>query len=304
MPTIRKAVIPAAGLGTRLFPLTRALPKEMLPVGGQPVIEHTIRELVASGIEEITVVISGNKGLIQEHFAPDDQLVEQLRSVGKSDLADAVSDLSELGARLNFVYQRGPYGNGTPILTAASWSAGSTEPFLALWADDVFVSERPRAQQLIEAHEATGAPVIALMPMRREESIRYGVPIVESALGDGRLRIRGLVEKPKPEDAPSLYAAIGGYIITPEIVDELAERTRRWQELRDGEIYLTDALHAHAVKHTLVGQLLEGTWYDTGNHLSYLKAQFAAALADPAYGPELRRLVHDLDPAGQDESNT
>ncbi|MFG2333416.1 UTP--glucose-1-phosphate uridylyltransferase [Streptomyces sp. NPDC048604] len=294
MPSIRKAVIPAAGLGTRLFPLTRATPKEMLPVGGQPVIEHTIRELVASGIDEITVVISGNKALIQEHFAPDDQLADQLLLSGKPELAAAVNELSDLGAHLNFVYQRGPYGNGTPILTAASRFLND-EPFLALWADDVFVSDRPRARQLIEAYEATGSPIIALMPMRREESVRYGVPIVEKDLGEGRLRISGLVEKPKPEDAPSLYAAIGGYVITPEIIAELAARTRRWQELRDGEIYLTHALHAYAVQHTLVGQLLEGTWYDTGNHLSYLKAQFAAALADPVHGPELRQFIHQLD---------
>ncbi|MEV0387977.1 sugar phosphate nucleotidyltransferase [Nonomuraea sp. NPDC050643] len=294
---IRKAVIPVAGLGSRMLPLTRALPKEMLPIGDRPVIEHTVRELVESGIEEITIVTSSRKHLIQQHFAPDDDLERQLRASGKPELADAVHELAAL-AHITYVFQNGPYGNGTPVLNAAR--VIGDEPFMVLWADDVFVAEVPRAGQLKAAYEDMRAPVLALMPMELQDAPRYGVPIVTRDLGQGRLRISGLVEKPSPEQAPSRFAAIGGYVITPGVVAELEARTRRWRQRPDGEIYLTEALHAYALGHEVYGQVIDGTWWDTGSPLSYLKAQFAAALAHPVYGPELRKLAHDSggSPAG------
>ncbi len=290
-PTIRRAVIPAAGLGSRLLPLTKATPKEMLPVGDKPVIEHTVRELVASGITDITIVVSGGKSLIQDHFRPNPALVEQLRAAGKTAYADAVEEVAELAERGHITYldQHGPYGNGTPVLNAAR-NAGD-EPMLVLWPDDVFVAEVPRAQQLIRAYEATNCPVLALMPMDPVDSGRYGVPVVREDLGDGLLRITGLVEKPKPADAPSAHAAIGGYVITPGIVEELGEQTRRWYEHRQGEIYLTDAINAYAAGRAVYGQVISGRWYDTGNPADYLVAQMAFALAHPEYGPLLRRLA-------------
>jgi UTP--glucose-1-phosphate uridylyltransferase len=287
---VRKAVIPVAGLGTRLLPLTKALPKEMLPIGDKPVIEHTIRELVDSGIDEITIVTSARKDLVQRHFAPDADLERQLREAGKDDLAAAVAELSSL-AHITYLYQTGPYGNGTPVLNAAR--VIGDEPFMVLWADDVFVAEVPRAKQLKAAYDATHAPVLALMPMAVEDASRYGVPIVKEDLGGGRLLISGLVEKPSPEQAPSRYAAIGGYVVTPGVVEELHEQTRRWHENPQGEIYLTDALHRHAADHPVYGQVIDGTWWDTGSPLNYLKAQFAAALAHPRFGPELRKLAQE-----------
>ncbi|MGW6498196.1 UTP--glucose-1-phosphate uridylyltransferase [Nonomuraea angiospora] len=287
---VHKAVIPVAGLGSRLLPLTRALPKEMLPIGDKPVIEHTIRELVDSGIDEITIVTSSRKDLIQRHFAPDADLELQLRASGKDDLADAVAELSSL-AHITYLFQNGPYGNGTPVLNAAR--VIGDEPFMVLWADDVFVAEVPRAKQLKAAYDATQAPVLALMPMAVEDASRYGVPIVKEDLGGGRLLISGLVEKPSPEQAPSRYAAIGGYVVTPGVVEELHEQTRRWHENPQGEIYLTDALHRHAADHPVYGQVIDGTWWDTGSPLNYLKAQFAAALAHPRFGPELRKLAQE-----------
>ncbi|MER6524006.1 UTP--glucose-1-phosphate uridylyltransferase [Streptomyces sp. NPDC001508] len=299
-PTIRRAVIPAAGLGSRLLPLTKAIPKEMLPVGDKPVIEHTVRELVDSGITDITIVVSGGKSLIQDHFRPNPGLVDQLRADGKTAYADAVEEVAELArsGHITYLDQHGPYGNGTPVLNAAR--SFSDEPVLVLWPDDVFVAEVPRAQQLIRAYEQTGCPVLALLPMDRGESQRYGVPIVKEDLGGGQLRITGLVEKPEPADAPSEYAAIGGYVITPGIVDELREQTRRWYEARDrgrpvGEVYLTDAINAYAASRAVYGQVIRGTWYDTGNPADYLVAQMAHALAHPEYGPVLRDLVHRLD---------
>ncbi|MFE0730185.1 UTP--glucose-1-phosphate uridylyltransferase [Streptomyces antibioticus] len=299
-PTIRRAVIPAAGLGSRLLPLTKAIPKEMLPVGDKPVVEHTVRELVDSGITDITIVVSGGKSLIQEHFRPNPALVAQLRADGKEAYADAVEEVSDLARRghISYLDQQGPYGNGTPVLNAAR-SFGD-EPVLVLWPDDVFVAEVPRAQQLIRAYEQTACPVLALLPMDPADSQRYGVPIVRENLGDGQLRITGLVEKPRPEDAPSSYAAIGGYVITPGIVDELREQTRLWHEAvkkgrTPGEVYLTDAINAYAAGRAVYGQVIQGTWYDTGNPADYLVAQMAHALAHPEYGPVLRDLVRRLD---------
>jgi len=294
--TISKAVIPAAGIGSRLLPLTKAIPKEMLPVGDKPVIEHTVRELISSGITDITIVVSGGKSLIQEHFRPNPALVDQLRAAGKDAYADAVEDVGELSRRGHITYldQHGPYGNGTPVLNAAR-SFGD-EPVLVLWPDDVFVAEVPRAQQLIRAYEQTSCPVIALMPMEPEDSYRYGVPAVKEDLGDGLLRISGVVEKPQPEEAPSDYAAIGGYVVTPGVVDELREQTKRWYEQgRTGEIYLTDAINAHAKDRAVYGQVIQGHWCDTGNPADYLVAQFAFALAHPEYGPVLRKLAYDIE---------
>ncbi|RDI65340.1 UTP--glucose-1-phosphate uridylyltransferase [Nocardia pseudobrasiliensis] len=295
--TIRKAVIPAAGIGSRLLPLTKAIPKEMLPVGDKPVIEHTVRELVASGITDITIVVSAGKSLIQDHFRPNPALVAQLRSDGKTAYADAVEEVGELGrlGHITYLDQHGPYGNGTPVLNAAR-NLGD-EPMLVLWPDDVFVAEIPRAQQLIDAYNKTKAPVLALMPMDPADSKRYGVPVVRETLEDGLLRIGGLREKPKPEDAPSAYAAIGGYVVTPGIVEELRKQVADWYTHRTGEVYLTDAINIFADSNAVYGQVIRGRWYDTGNPADYLTAQFASALAHPEYGPLLRQMV-----AGQQSS--
>lgn len=285
---IRKAVIPVAGLGTRLLPLTKALPKEMLPILDKPVLQHTIEELVASGIDDITIVTSSRKQLIQQHFAPDDDLDLRLRADGKAEAADALREVSTL-ARITYLYQDGPYGNGTAVLNAAR--VVGDEPFMVLWSDDVFTSEVPRAQQLVSAYERTRAPVLSLIPMEPAESFRYGVPIVREELGGGLVRIDGLVEKPKPEDAPSAYASVGGYVVTPGIVRELDSITAAHRAEPGTEVYLSEAIHRHAVANPVFGQVVDGTWWDTGNALGYLRAQFAAALAHPEYGPELRRLA-------------
>ncbi|MGW2663415.1 UTP--glucose-1-phosphate uridylyltransferase [Nocardia tengchongensis] len=289
--TIRKAVIPAAGIGSRLLPLTKAIPKEMLPVGDKPVIEHTVRELVASGITDITIVVSGGKSLIQDHFRPNPALVAQLRADGKTAYADAVEEVGELSraGHITYLDQHGPYGNGTPVLNAARHLGD--EPMLVLWPDDVFVAEVPRAQQLVDAYAKTGAPVLALMPMDPAESSRYGVPVVEETQGDGLMRISGLKEKPKQADAPSAFAAIGGYVVTPGIIAELRRQVDLWYTHRTGEVYLTDAINIFAAENPVYGQVIRGRWYDTGNPADYLTAQFASALAHPEYGPLLRQLV-------------
>jgi UTP--glucose-1-phosphate uridylyltransferase len=151
----------------------------------------------------------------------------------------------------------------------------------------------PRAQQLIDAYNKTDAPVLALMPMDPGDSKRYGVPVVQQAVDEGLMRISGLVEKPKPEDAPSSYAAIGGYVVTPGIIEELRKQVAQWYSHRTGEVYLTDAINVFAAANPVYGQVIRGRWYDTGNPGDYLIAQFASALAHPEYGPLLRALVGD-----------
>lgn len=300
---IRRAVIPAAGIGSRLLPLTKAIPKEMLPVGDRPVIEHTVRELVASGITDITIVVSGGKDLIQQHFRPNPALIDQLHAENKHAYAKAVADVVELAraGHITYLDQQGPYGNGTPVLNASRGSGD--EPMLVLWPDDVFVAKVPRAQQLIAAYEKTGCPVLALMPMDRANSRRYGVPEVNEDLGDGLLRISSLVEKPEPGSAPSDFAAIGGYVVTAAIIEELEAITQRWEQHQTGEIYLTDAINTYAAKRAVYGQVIAGRWYDTGNPTDYLVAQFASALAHPEYGPVLRELVENGDESPSGDSS-
>ncbi|WP_301123065.1 UTP--glucose-1-phosphate uridylyltransferase [Mycolicibacterium fortuitum] len=288
---ITRAVVPAAGMGSRLLPLTKAIPKEMLPVGNKPVIEHTVRELVSAGITDITIVVSGGKTLIQDHFRPNPGLVDKLRAEGKDAYADEVEEIGQLSqhGHIKFLEQHGPYGNGTPVLNAAE--SLDDEPFLVLWPDDVFVAQTPRAQQLAQAYAQTSCPVLAVMPMAPEDSQRYGVPVVSEANERGLLRITGIVEKPKPGQAPSTYAAIGGYVVTPGIINVLREQVRRWYDDRSGEIYLTDAINTYAGTRAVYAQVLTGAWYDTGNHTDYLIAQFASAITDPEHGPAMRRFL-------------
>lgn len=289
---LKKAVIAVAGVGSRMLPLAKALPKEMLPVVDQPVIELTVRELVASGLTDITIVISSRKQLIQQHFAPDADLEKQLIADGKESLAGKLRDISNL-AHIKYVYQNGPYGNGTAVLNAMEGTPD--EPYLVLWGDDVFIGDVPRAQQLVSAYEATQCPVIALMPIAPADAPKYGVPVVAEDLGGGVLRISGLIEKPSPDETPSHYAAIGGYVCTPAVTRHLEEVSKRWHDNPAGEVYLTHAFHTLAAEGLVYGRVIDGEWWDTGTPINYLKAQFAFALSHPQYGPELRNFIKGID---------
>ena len=285
---ITKAVIPVAGIGTRLMPLTKAIPKEMLPLLDKPVIQWTVEELVDSGIDDITIVVSLRKVLVQQHFAPDDDLNAQLHAVGKPALAEALVAVSSK-AKIKYVYQDGPYGNGTAVLNAARTIG--REPFLVLWSDELFTSVVPRARQLLDAYERMNAPVIGLIPVERASVSRYGIPVLEEDLGSGLFRLSEVVEKPAIADAPSDYASIGGYVVTPEIVDELERAVQRWASDPSVEIYLSAAITAYAKANPTYGQVIEGIWWDTGDMLGYLRTQFSLALRHEEYGPDLLKLM-------------
>jgi len=268
---IRKAVIPVAGYGTRLLPLTKVLPKEMLPILGRPVIQILVEELAAAGIEEIVIVTSTRKHLIQEHFAPDPMLEQYLRNTGKDREAEEVRKIGA-DVRISFTYQHGPWGNGGAVLNAASIIGN--EPFLVVWGDELFVSEVPRTTQLIEAF--SGDPVVGLTPVAPIDAPRYGIPELGEGKAAGVWEIKRIIEKPAPTEILSGFACAGGYVVTPEIVELL----RKLGSHAVGEIYLTHALDAYARKSLLCGKILEGTWHDIGTLPLYLRAVIHMAARD------------------------
>jgi len=274
MKKITKAIIPAAGFGTRFLPQTKAMPKEMLPIIDKPIIQYVVEEAVAAGITDIIIVTGIHKRSIEDHFDHNQELESRLIKSGKSEIAQELSKIAEMA---NFIYvrQKGSYGNATPIINASHLVAN--EPFLVLWADDFFVSKVPRAVQLIEEYEKHGRPVIALVESSKEDIGKYGSVKVRNQLADDLYEIDGLVEKPKPGQEPSLLASIGGYILTPEILPLLAQQ----KPDHTGEVSLAQALDVMARKNHILGKVIDGNWHDTGNKEKYLEAIVDVALADP-----------------------
>ncbi|MEI7818848.1 MAG: UTP--glucose-1-phosphate uridylyltransferase [bacterium] len=278
---ITKAIIPAAGLGTRFLPQTKAMPKEMLPIIDKPVIQYVVEEAVAAGITDIIIVTGQNKRAVEDHFDHQYALEASLRDQGKIEIAEELERIADMA---NFIYvrQKGHYGNGTPILNAAHLIGD--EPFLVLWADDFVRSTVPRAVQLVEAFEKLQAPVISLIPIDPGDTNKYGVPKIKSNYSDDIFEIEKLIEKPGPAHAPSSYGSVGGYILTPDIIALLETQ----KPDKTGEIYLSSAIDQLATMRPVYGKVIEGQWHDTGSKSSYLQAIVDVALEDKSVGPELR----------------
>lgn len=274
MQKIRKAIIPAAGFGTRFLPQTKAMPKEMLPIIDKPVIQYVVEEAVAAGITDVIIVTGMHKRAIEDHFDQSKDLEAKLIADGKQEMAGQLRKISEMA---NFVYLRhkGPVGNGIPIVNASHLV--SDEPFLVLWGDDFCVSQKPRALQLVEEYEKTGKSVIALMQTTADMVNQYGIVEIKAEIADDSFQIGGLVEKPAKDQAPSLYASIGGYVLTPDILPILAAQ----KPDQTGEVYLSTAIDALARSSTVYGKVIEGNWHDTGNKEKYLEAIVDTALSDP-----------------------
>lgn len=287
---VRKAVIAAAGLGTRFLPMTKAMPKEMLPIIDKPIIQYVVEEAVAAGITDVIIVGSANKRSIEDHFDHQYELENKLRADGKVELAERMENIAELA---NFVYlrQKGHYGNGTPVMTAAHLLNG--EPFLVLFADDFFNSKVPRAVQLMDAFDKYQKPVISLIPVDPDRAPSYGVPIIESQVEDGLFKLKGIVEKPKREDVRdfegTVYASVGGYILTPDIVPVLEEQ----KPDETGEVYLPVAISKLCETDTVYGKVIEGRWHDAGNKEKYLEAIVDVALDDQKIAPAFRKYLED-----------
>lgn len=281
-----KAIICAAGLGTRFLPQTKAMPKEMLPIIDRPVIQLIAEEAVAAGVTDIIIVTGSTKRSIEDHFDRSDELESELRDRGKDNQAAEIKSIAEMA---NFVYvrQKGtPKGNARPVLNAAHL-IDDDEPFFVFFADDFFRSEVPRATQLKHVYEQTGKSVISLIEIDRSDAGQYGMAVIDTQLSERAFRVSELVEKPGEAKTPSNFASVGGYLLTPEILPIIAE-----EKVGDnGEITLADSINELAQQDEVYGCFIEGTWHDTGDQLKYLKAVVDTALVHNDLGEPFRKYL-------------
>jgi UTP--glucose-1-phosphate uridylyltransferase len=283
--TPRKAVIPAAGLGTRFLPATKAVPKELLPIVDVPTIQYVVQEILDSGLSEVVLVTGRGKQAIEDHFDASPELERFLEEKGKADLLAMVREVARM-ARVVSVRQKEPLGLGHAVLAARP--CVGDEPFAVLLGDDVIDHPVPCTRQLLDVYASHG-PAIALLAVPPEKTQLYGV-ISGQPVRERLHRVDALVEKPPPGTAPTNLSVMGRYVLPPEIFD-LLERTRPG---RGGEIQLTDALHALAQRRSLYGLEFEGTRYDAGEKLGFLEATVAFALRRPDLGPALRPVLRRL----------
>jgi len=272
---VRKAVIPAAGLGTRFLPATKAVPKEMLPIVDVPTLQLVVEEAIGAGVTDVVVINGRQKGAIEDHFDHAFELDRTLRDRGKTELADAMAKISTM-VRLISVRQKAPLGLGHAVLCARE--AVGNESFAVLLGDDLIDNdEDPATAQLARVHEQTGAGAIAVVEVPAGQEHMYGI-IVGERDATGHMRVRDMIEKPKPGTAPSRWAVVGRYVLPPSIFGHLAET----KPGAGGEIQLTDALKVLAQSpEGLYGVQVTGTRHDAGDKLGYLRANLAYALKRP-----------------------
>ncbi len=286
MSRVRKAVIPAAGLGTRFLPASKAVPKEMLPVVDKPVIQYIVEGAVASGIAEVVLITASAKRAIEDHFDRFFELEYRLEASGKHDLLEEARRPADM-ARFVMVRQGAPLGNGHAVLLAKE--VVGDEPFAMLWGDDIVLGSPPLVQQLIEAHERTGGSVVAVMAVPPSEAVKYGVVEVAERLDDRLVRCSRIVEKPPRDQIPSNLAAVAGYVLTPDIFGYL-EETGVGQ---GGEIWLADGVQKIAARGNLYALEFVGRRYDAGNKLEFLQATVDLALDRPDLGPAFRAYLEE-----------
>lgn len=293
---VTKAVIPAAGFGTRFLPQTKAMPKEMLPIVDKPVIQYVVEELVDAGIKDIFIVTGYHKRSIEDHFdAPSLDLIKNLKMGGekKRPLLESVEKISEMA---NFVYirQKGPYGNGTPLLNVRHLVGN--EPFIYTWSDDFIMAEpKSRVKQLIEAYEKYGATCLGSVRATSDEDYdRYGCSGGEM-LEDGIMDVKTIIEKPGKDKAPSDLVNVSGFLLTPDIFDYLDGVLEELGE--DQELYYNDALNKmlEDKKKVLAVEIKGGKFYDTGNKMEYLKTIVEFALRHKDLNGEFKKYLSSLD---------
>jgi len=283
---IRKAVIPAAGFGTRFLPASKSQPKEMLPVVDTPTIQYVVEEAVASGITDILMIIGKGKRAIEEHFDRSTDLERELAAQGKTEELQAIRRISEM-ANIHFIWQKDLNGLGDAV-SYARYHVGS-EPFVVLLGDAIIDSPKPVARQLMDVFERYREPVVALEQVERDKVSRYGV-IDGKPVTDGLYLVKDFVEKPSPEDAPSTLVIAGRYIFTPEIF-EFIDRTKPG---KNGEIQLTDAMHMMVATRAMYGLHFEGKRYDIGNKIDFLKTNIELGLKRSDMAEELKAFIKGL----------
>lgn len=287
MPTrVRKAVFPAAGLGTRFLPATKASPKEMLPLVDKPLIQYVIEEAVASGIESVVVVTGRGKAAIEDHFDISFELEKLLEERGKQEELQAMRAISEM-ARVSYVRQQEALGLGHAVLQARDLVGD--EPFAVMLSDDIIDSKTPALKQLLNVYEKYDAPVVAVFEVPGEAISRFGV-IDGEEVEPGVYKIRDMIEKPAFADAPSDLAIIGRYVLTPDIFDEIEKTTPG----AIGEIQITDAMRSLLKKRPFYAVRFEGTRYDAGDKLGFLIATVQYALKHEELAPEFREYLQTL----------
>jgi len=283
-----KAIICAAGLGTRFLPQTKAMPKEMLPLIDRPVIQVIVEQAVAAGVTDIIIVTGSTKRSIEDHFDRNEELEAELREKGKTEKADEIQRIGELA---NFVYirQKGtPKGNARPILNARHLIADD-EPFFVFFADDFFRSEAPWPLQLKAAYKQTGKSVISLIEVEKKDADKYGMVSLSDEKSERLFRLGGIVEKPGEANTPSVFASVGSYLLTPDIWPLLERETIGV----GGEIGLAFSLDELAHEGELYGYFIDGVWHDTGDQLKYMKAVIDLALENEAYSADLRAYLKE-----------
>jgi UTP--glucose-1-phosphate uridylyltransferase len=284
---VRKAVFPVAGMGTRFLPATKAIPKEMLPLVDKPLIQHAVEEARAAGIEDIIFVTSQGKSAIEDHFDINGDLNRLLEVRGKKDALQAVRETEIGSGRLFYTRQQEPLGLGHAVWCARELVGD--EPFAILLPDDVVLAGTPCLKQMVEAYEEVGGNVVAVVDVPREHTNRYGILDVEREQGN-LASVRGLVEKPKPEEAPSTLSIIGRYILQPQVFTELDRQERG----AGGEIQLTDSMARLIGRQPFHGLRFSGTRYDCGDKVGFLEANIAFALNRPDLADKVRAAVGKL----------
>ncbi len=290
MAKVRKAVIPAAGLGTRVLPATKSMPKEMLPIVDKPAIQYIVEEAVAAGIEDILIITNRGKGIIEDHFDHSIELELRLEAGGKTDMLKEVLKLSNM-ANIQFIRQKETKGLGHAVACAKSFVGD--EPFAVLYGDDVIISEDSACGQLCRVYEEFGKSVVGIKQVTPEQIVRY-CSLAVSPVRDNVFDVSDMIEKPSPDKVMSLYSILGRCVLTPDIFDILAVT----EPGAGGEIQLTDAMCVQAKNGNMMGVDYVGTRYDMGNKLGILQANCEVALGRPDlcddFATYLKELVKTL----------
>jgi UTP--glucose-1-phosphate uridylyltransferase len=283
---IKKLVIPVAGYGTRFLPATKAQPKEMLPIVDKPVLQYIVENAVAAGIEDVILVTNFNKRAVEDHFDRLPELENWLIKQGKTKDLEQVKNVAELA---NFIYirQKGPYGNGTPILSAKH--VIGNEPFAVIFGDDLIVGEVPHLKQLMNVFEEYNAPVLTAYEVDDEGTKSYGI-LDAKLIKNNIYQVNSIVEKPGPTKAPSRLACPSGYILTPDIFEELEQTPLG----KNGELWLVDALARLKEKRPIYACKVQGTYYDMGSKLRWLEANVIFGLQHPELGKDFKKFLSSI----------
>ena len=284
---VNKAVIPAAGLGTRFLPATKAQPKEMLPLLDKPSIQYVVEEAVRSGLTDLLVVTGRGKRTIEDHFDRSFELEYYLASKGKEEELRMVRDIPDLAPAIHYIRQKDPLGLGNAVAVAEPHVAG--ESFACLLGDDIIAESSPLLENMLKVHERYGRSVLAVMEVPRSDIPLYGC-IDPEFVEDNLARVKSVVEKPSPDEAPSNLAAIGRYVLTPAIFESL----RDTKPGAGDEIQLTDAINLLAQEQAVYAYVFDGVRFDMGNKIDYLKATVETAIDREDVGPEFREFLADL----------